>query len=147
MLNFFDLARCQMSSCLFLLSIKKNYDSMKFIINVLSSRLGGYLYSDDCAEIWRGAEYVMESLEDEVAFEQGETLSEDFMEWAGYFYRYWSLKQNDTAKQILEYAPPSVLLQEYVGLHSISMDMAIENLKHPEKYPFGGAIPELHLFD
>ena len=69
-------------------------------------------------------------MEAEVQIEQGEVLSEDFMEWAGFLYRVWSLDYpEDSPKDMLRQAPCETLQQMYLGLHVMSFEMAIQDLK------------------
>ena len=72
----------------------------------------------------------METLEEEVKIKKGEVLSADFMEWAGYLYRVWSIDYpQEMPKDMLEQGPCEVLQQMYLGIHVMSYEMAIQNIK------------------
>lgn len=59
-----------------------------------------------------------------------EILSSDFMEWAGYLYRVWSIDYpQEMSKDMLEQGPCEVLQQMYLGIHVMSYEMAIQNIK------------------
>ena len=59
-----------------------------------------------------------------------EILSSDFMEWAGYLYRVWSIDYpQEMPKDMLEQGPCEVLQQMYLGTHVMSYEMAIQNIK------------------
>lgn len=121
---------CDMSGEVFAKSCEKGYDSKKFVEGVLSSKEGSYLYSDKCAEMWYGSNYVLEGLELEVNFEQGKVYSPDVMYWMGYIYKMWSiLYPDEQASFILEQAPFDIMVGSYTGLHCLSAENAILNLK------------------
>ena len=122
--------QCEMSARLFILSCKKGYDSRDFIDKLLSSDLAVHMYHDEISSIWLGEKYLMETLEEEVKIKKGEVLSADFMEWAGYLYRVWSIDYpQETPKDMLEQGPCEVLQQMYLGTHVMSYEMAIQNVK------------------
>lgn len=125
-----NLGQCEMSARLFLRACDRGYDSKDFIEKLLSSEMAVHMYHDKMTSIWLGEEYLMETLETEVAIKCGEVLPRDFMEWAGYLYRVWSLDYpDDEPRDMLEQAPCEVLQQVYLGFHVMSFEMAIENLK------------------
>lgn len=72
----------------------------------------------------------MSVLEDELHFEKGVTFSDDVMYWAGYLYRAWSLLYDDTPEEMITQAPLSLLSRMFQGLHVMSYEMAIEDLKN-----------------
>ena len=120
----------EMSARLFILSCKKGYDSRDFIDKLLSSDLAVHMYHDEISSIWLGEKYLMETLEEEVKIKKGEVLSSDFMEWAGYLYRVWSIDYpQEMPKDMLEQGPCEVLQQMYLGTHVMSYEMAIQTIK------------------
>ena len=122
--------QCEMSARLFILSCKEGYDSCDFIDKLLSSDLAVHMYHDEISSIWLGEKYLMETLEEEVKIKKGEVLSSDFMEWAGYLYRVWSIDYpQEMPKDMLEQGPCEVLQQVYLGTHVMSYEMAIQNIK------------------
>lgn len=124
-----DHALCRMSAQLFVLANKKGHDSVKFITSLFRSEVAPVFYNPDMPTNWLGATYVIAVLNEELHFEQGATYSDDFMYWAGYLYRAWTFLYQDSPEQIIEQAPPEVLAQMFTGLHVMSYQMAIQDLK------------------
>ena len=125
-----NTGQCEMSARLFLLSCKQGYDSKDFIEKLMKSNLAVHMYHDVISSIWLGEKYLMERLEAEVSIKKGEVLSADFMEWAGYLYRVWSIDYpEEYPMDILRQAPCEVLQQMYLGVHVMSFEMAIEDIK------------------
>ncbi len=120
--------QCRQSADLFVLSAIKGYASEDFITSLMQSQLGQYLYSKECIDIWLGAAYVMETLEQEITFQEGKVLPDYFMHWVGYLYRYWSLATEDTATRILQQAPIEDLRLMYQGLHVMSYGEVVNEL-------------------
>lgn len=130
MVEFETYAKCKMSSLLFLEANKKGYDSVKFVDKLMTSELGKYLYSNEAFQMWLGHGYVLETAEWELGpFEKGKVLSDDFMEWAGYLYRYWSVIYNDNGNEIYRKAPITLLLEGYVGWHCMDFRAVIDELR------------------
>ena len=72
----------------------------------------------------------MAVLEDETAMKAGECLSDDFMYWCGYLFKAWNLTYpEETPKEMLKQAPAAVLRQMFLGLHVMSYEQAILELK------------------
>lgn len=68
--------------------------------------------------------------EDETELRAGLCLSDDFMYWAGYLFKVWSLTYpEETAAEILAQSPPAALRQMFGGLHVMSYEQAILELK------------------
>lgn len=121
--------QCKQSADLFSLSGSRGFGSEDFIEKVMTCALGQYLYSKECIDMWLGAAYVMETLESEISFQKGGILPEFFMQWVGYLFRYWSLTTEDTAAQIIEQASVEDLRQMYQGLHVMSYEEVIADLR------------------
>lgn len=129
-LNEINTGQCEMSARLFVLACKQGYDSGDFIEKLMNSELAIHMYHDKISSIWLGERYLMETLEEEVSIKKGTVLSADFMEWAGYLYRVWSIDYPDEyPKEIWKQASCEVLQQMYLGLHVMSFEMAIEDIK------------------
>lgn len=129
--NKVDIHYCNMCSKLFILANKKGYDSYDFIEKIMSSELAKHLFDTNDTTIWIGESYVLETIESMIEINKsGKQLSDDCMEWIGYLYKYWNyLYPNETPSDILKQAPVNVLETSYVGLHCLSCEMAIEDLK------------------
>lgn len=125
----FEFARCKMSSLLFLEANKRGYDSVKFADKLMTSEYARYLYSDEALEMWLGHNYVLETAEWELGpFEKGKVLPDEFMEWAGYLYRYWSLIRPENGNEIYAKAPLSLLLEGYTGWHCMDFKSVVDEL-------------------
>lgn len=144
-----DHSLCRQSAKLFLLANERNADSVKFAERLFHSEIAPVFYNKDLPTNWLGETYVMSVLEDELHFEKGETFSDDVMYWAGYLYRVWSLLYDDTPEEIITQAPLSLLNRMFQGLHVMSYEMAIEDLKNlyheNQKYSTGSNFCQPHI--
>ena len=128
--NHMYFGYCNMSGKLFVLANRKGYESKSFIEKLMNSETGVHLYHSPFTDLWIGETYIMEVFEDEAALETGETLSDDFMYWAGYLFKVWSFVYPDeTPVEMLEQAPVDTLRQMFLGLHVMSYEQAVEDLK------------------
>lgn len=128
--NHMHFGYCNMSGKLFMLANRKGYASKPFIEKLMNSVVGEHLYHSPFTDLFIGETYIMEVFEDEVSLETGETLSDDFMYWAGYLFKVWSLTYpEETAAEMLKQAPVDTLRQMFLGLHVMSYEQAIEDLK------------------
>ena len=75
--TFFNIGICEMSADLFVQSVKKGYDSKDFIEKLMSSETAIYLYDKKDTQMWLGSNYIIQTLEQEVLIDKGETYSED----------------------------------------------------------------------
>lgn len=119
---------CSIQARLFELSVDKGYDSKNFITEYMNSDIARHFNSSYDDLQWRGEEYILDYMNDECNLIKGETYSKDEMFWIGYIYCYWHFKTNETCKTIYNTAPPEVMRSTYLGFHTISNDLAIENL-------------------
>ena len=127
----FNIGICEMSAELFVLSVKMGYDSKDFIEKLMKSDTAIHLYNKIDTQMWLGSNYIMETLEQEVEILKGELYPEDIMSWIGYLFACWNFTyENDTARDMIEQAPVDVLLLEYQGLHVMSFEDAIRELKN-----------------
>ena len=124
-----NVGYCDMCGRLFVLANKKGYSSYDFVKKLMNSELAEHLYNKDDNAMWLGETYVMSSLEYETDIEVGPALSDDIMYWTGYLYRVWSLTYDDRPGTIYAQAPMETMAQMFTGLHVMSYEMAIEDLK------------------
>ena len=125
---------CNMSGKLFVLANKRGYDSKAFIEKLMHSEVGEHLYHNLFTDLWIGETYIMEVFEDEESVGQGEILSDDFMYWTGYLFKVWSLTYpEETPAEMLAQASVDTLRQMFLGLHVMSYEQAIEELKDLHK--------------
>jgi hypothetical protein len=129
-LNAINIGYCEMSADLFVQSARKGYDSKDFIEKLMNSQTAAYLYHKDYTEMWRGSSYIIETLEAEQPLLKGPSLPEDILSWIGYLFECWKLTYpDDSAKDILKQAPIDTLLLSYQGLHVMTFEDAIGELK------------------
>ena len=124
-----NICYCEMAAKLFVLANKKGYDSHAFIESLMKSELSEHLFNKIDNAMWLGETYVMSCLEAETEIPKGKSLPDDVMYWIGYLYRVWSLTYDDAPKEILQQAPVDTLSRMFLGLHVMSYEMAIEDLK------------------
>ncbi len=129
MYNGVNLHYCNMCSRLFLLANEKGYDSKKFVEKLMNSEIAQHLFDREDSTIWIGETYVMGIINDELKFVNGKVISDDIMEWIGYLFKYWSYLYNEYPSDMIKQAPFDILIDSYVGLHCLSCEMAIEDLK------------------
>lgn len=129
-INHVHFGFCHMSGKLFVLANRKGYDSKLFIEKLMHSQTGEHLYHSPYTDLWIGETYIMSVLEDEAVIEKGKILNDDFMYWAGYLFKVWNLTHpEETPKEMLDQAPVDTLRQMYLGLHVMSYEQAIDDLK------------------
>ena len=130
-LTTFNIGVCEMSADLFVQSVKKGYDSQDFIEKLMKSETATHLYNKTDTQMWLGSNYIIETLEQEVKINKGKTYPEDLMSWIGYLFACWNLTYaDDMPKDMLEQAPVDVLTLTYQGLHVLSFEDAIKELKN-----------------
>lgn len=131
----FNIGICEMSAELFVRSIEKGYDSKDFIEKLMNSETAEHLYNKMDTQMWLGVNYIMETLENEVGIKKGKTYPEDLMSWIGYLFACWNFTyEQDTPKDMLRQAPVDTLVLSYQGLHVMSFEDAIVELKHIYMY-------------
>lgn len=131
----FNIGICEMSAELFVRSIEKGYDSKDFIEKLMNSETAEHLYNKMDTQMWLGVNYIMETLENEVEIKKGKTYPEDLMSWIGYLIACWNFTyEQDTPKDMLRQAPVDTLVLSYQGLHVMSFEDAIVELKHIYMY-------------
>ncbi|SHI49637.1 hypothetical protein SAMN02745229_03186 [Butyrivibrio fibrisolvens DSM 3071] len=125
-----DTFTCEMSARLFGLSVKRGYDSVDFVDKLMHSELAEHLYKKDQSPMWLGEAYLLSTLETECTIKQGPSYDLDMMEWAGWLFKYWSIAYPDeTPMNIYTQAPIEKLNTMYIGLHVMSPDLQIEDIK------------------
>lgn len=129
--TIFNIGVCEMSADLFVQSVKKGYDSKDFIEKLMNSETAIYLYDKADTQMWLGSNYIIETLEQEVTIQKGKTYPEDLMSWIGYLFACWNLTYaEDMPKDMICQAPVEVLTLTYQGLHVMSFEDAIIELKN-----------------
>ncbi len=121
---------CQASGDLFVKTVEMGLDSVKFVEKLFHAEVASVFYNNWTSSNWLGASYVLEVMDHELHFERGITLDKEFMYWAGCIYRAWSLVYEDTPEEIYRQAPIEVLQQMFLGLHVMTYEMAVEDLRN-----------------
>lgn len=128
--TIFNIGICEMSADLFVQSVRKGYDSKDFIEKLMNSETASYLYDKKDTQMWLGSNYIIQTLEQEVRIEKGRQYPEDLMSWIGYLFACWNLTdEDDTPADMIRQAPVDVLVLTYQGLHVMSFEDAIRELK------------------
>lgn len=129
-LTFFNIGVCEMSADLFVKSVNKGYDSKDFIEKLMQSETAIYLYDKEDTQMWLGSNYIIDTLEQEITIDKGKTYPKDLMSWIGYLFACWNLTYaDDSPKDMIQQAPVDVLTLTYQGLHVLSFEDAIKELK------------------
>jgi hypothetical protein len=135
MLSELQLQLCDIQGRLFELSLTKNLDSANFITLYMKSRTAADYGLKYNRFQWAGEEYLLEELMDEFKEKMtvGEMYSKDELFWIGYTYSYWHILTGESSKNILKQAPAKLMKKAYLGLHTVAMELAIEDLKELAK--------------
>lgn len=120
---------CSIQGRLFELSAKHGLESNGFVVAYMNSDVASKFNSVYDRSQWMGEEYILDELKQTYQLKLGKTYSIDVLFWMGYTYAYWSIVYGDTCKNIIKIADPKVMVENYAGLHTVSTDMAIQDLK------------------
>ena len=52
----------------------------------------------------------------------------EILYWIGYLYRYWACSRGEKSRGIYRQAPAKTMLRNYMALHSVDPEIAIEDL-------------------
>lgn len=129
-MNSLDLKLCDIQGRLFVLAGKARYDSVSFINAFMDSTVAASLDESYNRMQWAGEEYLLEEISAEKEIRKnGKVFSEECLFWAGYLYRCWNLLTGDPSKRIVKMASPKVMNENYLMFHTMSPEMAIEDLR------------------
>ncbi len=131
-MNEIQLKLCDIQGRLFELSVDKQLGSVSFIKTFMNSEIAKALDSTYNRMQWAGEEYlleeVMEAADDKID-EKGEVYSKDVIYWIGYIYRYWHYYTDESSKVIYKQAPVETMKRNYLMFHTMTPEVAIEDLK------------------
>ena len=119
---------CSIQGRLFELSVKKGYESLSFIKTYMNSDEARLFNSSYDRSQWMGEEYLLDELVENYEIKKGKSFSLDAMFWIGYIYTYWAYKYKESCKKIYKIADAKTMFENYAGLHTVSMDLAIQDL-------------------
>ena len=129
-MNSIDLKLCDIQGRLFVLSGNSGYDSIPFMEAFMNSAVAEAMDERYNRMQWAGEEYLLEEIAAEKALAKGgNVFSEEALFWIGYLYRYWHILTGEPSKKIVRIASPKVMNESYLMFHTMSPEMAIEDLK------------------
>ncbi len=120
---------CSIQGRLFELSARRGFESNEFVKAYMNSDVAAKFNSAYDRSQWMGEEYLLDELSQTYQLIEGKTYSTDVMFWMGYAYAYWSIVYGDSCKNIIKMADPKIMTENYAGLHTVSIDIAIQDLK------------------
>lgn len=135
-MNIIAQKLCSIQGRLFELSARKGFESIALAKAYMNSDIAAKFNSAYDRSQWMGEEYLLDELVQTYHLIKGKTYSADVMFWMGYIYAYWSIVFGDSCKKIIKMADPRVMANNYAGLHTVSAEMAIQDLK--EQYVLRG---------
>ena len=130
------LMLCDVQGKLFELAWRKGFDMAAFVSVFMKSRTAALIDSKFNHLQWAGEAYVLEELVAETGLRHGrarKSLPPEHLFWAGYLYRYWHCLTGETSAAIFEIAPYRTMAGMYAGYHTLSCELAIDNLKEDAK--------------
>lgn len=128
----YDFAVTQNVALLFEKSAILGYNSEEFVRCLLTSEIGEQLFTFGSPYQWLGYNYVMEHMENEFKEDitkPGEVYGSESMYWTGWIYFYWHRITGESPKEIYEQAKCWDIAKLYVGYHTQSEHVVIEELK------------------
>lgn len=127
-MNIISHKLCSIQGRLFELSVKCGLDSEQFVKTYMNSNVAAKFNSAYDRSQWMGEEYLLDELINTYKLIKGKTYSYDVMFWMGYTYAYWAINHVESCSKIVRYAPPKIMAENYAGLHTISTDLAVQDL-------------------
>jgi len=129
-LNSYQRQFCDIQGRLFELSSKRGFDSQDFIKKFMNSKTCENMDLPYDRLQWSGEEYILEELlEETIVKPVGERYSDEELFWTGYIYRYWHFLSGESGQDIYSQAKADRMRDCYLGLHTLDVVMAIEDLK------------------
>lgn len=129
-LDSLGLQLCDVQGRLFELSASEGYDSEPFVEAFMTGPVAAAYDRTFDRSQWMGPAFLLDETADEAGGlpRGGESLSRDSLYWMGYCYRYWHLLTGEPSQSIYARADASTMDAQYPGLHTISLDLAVERL-------------------
>ena len=131
-LDSLQLLLCEMQGRLFTLAAERGYDADRFVGCFMRSRAAAKLDAVFDRMQWLGEAYVLEEVVDEFALTpvaNSPSVNSEALFWAGFIYRFWHFKTGEPSAEIYSQADADRVLGSFAGYHTISNDLAVENLK------------------
>ena len=143
-MNIISHKLCSIQGRLFELSVKYEFESNSFVKTYMNSAVAAKFNSAYDRSQWMGEEYLLDELFNTHKIIKGKTYSYDVMFWMGYTYAYWAINYVEACSKIIKIADPKKMAENYAGLHTISADLAVQDLimQHLSKGNNGAKIKE-----
>lgn len=143
-MNIISHKLCSIQGRLFELSVKYGFESNSFVKTYMNSDVAAKFNSAYDRSQWMGEEYLLDELFNTHKLIKGKTYSYDVMFWMGYTYAYWAINYVEACSKIIKIADPKIMAENYAGLHTISADLAVQDLimQHLSKGNNGAKIKE-----
>ena len=123
---------CDVQGKLFELAWRKGFDMVAFVPAFMKSRTAALIDSTYNHLQWAGEAYILEEFVAETGLRHArarKSLPPEHLFWAGYLYRYWHCLTGETSAAIYATAPYRTMAGMYAGYHTLSCELAIENLR------------------
>ena len=130
------LMLCDVQGRLFELAWRKGFDMAAFVPAFMKSRTAVLIDSTYNHLQWAGEAYILEEFVAETGLRHGRarrSLPPEHLFWTGYLYRYWHCLTGETSAAIYATAPSRTMAGMYAGYHTLSCELAIENLREDAK--------------
>ena len=127
-----ELKLCDIQGRLFEMFSNTYYDIESLVKAFMNSEIAKNLDSEYNRMQWAGEEYILEELIDtckEKLIFKKKSISKDVLFWMGYVYRYWHFYTKEESAKIYKQAPFETMNVNYLMFHTLSVEMAIDNLK------------------
>ena len=135
-LGLMELAFCSQQGRLFELAWRLGYDIGSFVCAFMLSKTAVAIDSRYDHLQWAGEAYQLEELVAECGLRRGRARRSrppEHLFWTGYLYRYWHCLTGETSAAIYATADYKRMAGTYAGYHTLSCELAIENLKEDAK--------------
>lgn len=127
-----QLKLCDIQGRLFELFAKCGYAVNDLVKLFMTGALAKNLDSEYNRMQWAGEEYLLEELLSQngsVLKSTKENISSDVLYWMGYLYRYWHYYTQESSEKIYKQAPFETMTTNYLMLHTMDSQVAIDDLK------------------
>ena len=120
----------------FELAWRRGFDMAAFVPAFMKSRTAALIDSTYNRLQWAGEAYILEEFVAETGLRHGRarrSLPPEHLFWTGYLYRYWNRLTGETSAAIFAIADYRTMAGMYAGYHTLSCELAIDNLKEDAK--------------
>ena len=130
------LMLCDVQGKLFELAWRRGFDMTAFVPAFMKSRTAALVDSTYNHLQWAGEAYILEEFVAETGLAHGHVRRSsppEHLFWSGYLYRYWHCLTGETSAAIHAIADYRKMAGTYAGYHTLSCELAIENLREDMK--------------